>query len=90
MGFAMLGRILWRVGVRADYRRTFWRMAGPALRGGNIEGLIHIAVVSHHLIQFTRDCVRGLGEASFYASDRSTNGAPSEGLSGVTARTASK
>jgi hopanoid C-2 methylase len=88
MGFAMLGRILWRVGVRADYRRTFWRMAGPALRRGNIEGLIHIAVVSHHLIQFTRDCVRGLGEASFYASDRSANGIPSEDLSRITARTA--
>jgi len=23
--------------------------------------------VSHHLIAFTRDCVRGLGESSFYA-----------------------
>jgi hypothetical protein len=26
-----------------------------------------VAVVSHHLIEFTRDCVRGLGESSFYA-----------------------
>src|SRR3989442_12229595 len=73
MGFAMLGRILGRVGVRGDYRGTFWRMARPALRTGQIEALIHVAVVSHHLIQFTRDCVRGLGEASFYASDRPTN-----------------
>ena len=69
MGFAMLGRVLWRIGVRGDYRRTFWRMAGPALRAGQIEELIHVAVVGHHLIQFTRDCARGLGEASFYASD---------------------
>jgi hypothetical protein len=67
MGFAMLGRILWRIGVRGDYRRTFWRMAGPALRSGQVEQLIHVAVVSHHLIQFTRDCARGEGEASFYA-----------------------
>jgi radical SAM superfamily enzyme YgiQ (UPF0313 family) len=67
MGFAMLGRILWRIGVRGDYRRTFWRMAGPALRSGQMEDLIHVAVVSHHLIQFTRDCARGVGEASFYA-----------------------
>jgi radical SAM superfamily enzyme YgiQ (UPF0313 family) len=66
-GFAMLGRIIWRVGVVGDYRRTFWRMAGPALRSGDIEGLIHVAVVSHHLIQFTRDCARGTGESSFYA-----------------------
>jgi hypothetical protein len=24
-------------------------------------------VVSHHLIEFTRDCLRGAGESSFYA-----------------------
>jgi hypothetical protein len=24
-------------------------------------------VVSHHLIEFTQDCLRGNGEASFYA-----------------------
>jgi radical SAM superfamily enzyme YgiQ (UPF0313 family) len=73
MGLAMLGRILWRIGVRGDYRRTFWRMAGPALRSGAIEQLIHVAVVSHHLIQFTRDCARGAGEASFYV-DRHRSG----------------
>jgi radical SAM superfamily enzyme YgiQ (UPF0313 family) len=75
MGFGMLGRILWRVGVRGDYRRTFWRAAWPWLRAGKIEPLIHTALVSHHLIQFTRDCVRGLGESSFYAP--STAAAPS-------------
>jgi len=26
-----------------------------------------VALVSHHLIEFTRDCVQGLGESSFYA-----------------------
>ena len=31
------------------------------------ESLIHAAVVSHHLIEFTRDCLRGIGETSFYA-----------------------
>jgi hypothetical protein len=67
MGLGILGRVLWKVGVRGDYRRTFWRLAWPALRAGRIEALIHVAVVSHHLIEFTRDCVRGLGESSFYA-----------------------
>ena len=67
MGLSLLARILWRIGVRGDYRRTFWRMAMPALRSGNLEPLIHTAVVSHHLIEFTRDCARGVGEASFYA-----------------------
>jgi radical SAM superfamily enzyme YgiQ (UPF0313 family) len=67
MGFGILGRILWRVGVRGDYRRTFWRVAWPWLRAGKIEALIHTALVSHHLILFSRDCVHGLGESSFYA-----------------------
>jgi hypothetical protein len=53
--------------VLSDYRRTFWRMAWPALKRGDIEPLIHTALISHHLIQFTRDCIRGLGESSFYA-----------------------
>jgi len=76
MAFAMLGRIVWRIGVRGDYRRTFWRMAGPALRQGQVEPLIHTAVVSHHLIEFTRQCVRGARESSFYApARRSTHAA---------------
>ncbi len=68
MGFGVLGQILWRIGVRENYRRTFWRMAWPALRSVDLEALIHVAVVSHHLIQFTRQCARGAGEASFYAA----------------------
>jgi len=68
MGLGILARLVWRVGVRGDYRRTFWRLAWPALRAGRLEALIHTGVVSHHLIEFTRDCLRGEGEASFYAS----------------------
>ena len=67
MGFAILGRLIWRVGVRGRYRRTFWRLAWPSLRSGRIEGLIHAAIVSHHLIEFTRDGLQGMGETSFYA-----------------------
>jgi hypothetical protein len=67
MGLGILARLFWRVGVVGKYRRTFWRIALPALRAGRIEALIHSAVVSHHLIEYTRDCVRGLGESSFYA-----------------------
>jgi radical SAM superfamily enzyme YgiQ (UPF0313 family) len=67
MGLGVLGRIVWRLGVRGHYRRTFWRMAGPALRRGRIEEVIHTAVVSHHLIEFTGQCVRGVRESSFYA-----------------------
>jgi len=67
MGLGILARIVWRIGIRGDYRRTFWAMAKPALRAGKVEQLIHIAMVSHHLIEFTRDCLRGAGESSFYA-----------------------
>jgi hopanoid C-2 methylase len=79
MGLGILARLFWRVGVRGDYRRAFWRMAWPAVRAGKIESVIHVGVVSHHLIEFTRDCVRGLGESSFYApgaSPLSAAGAP--------------
>jgi radical SAM superfamily enzyme YgiQ (UPF0313 family) len=69
-GLALLGRIVWRIGVLGDYRRTFWRVAGPALRRGQVEEMIQAAVVSHHLIEFTRQCLRGLQEASFYAPSR--------------------
>jgi radical SAM superfamily enzyme YgiQ (UPF0313 family) len=67
MGFGILARLIWRVGVLSDYRRTFWRLAWPCLRTGDVEPLIHAAIVSHHLIAFTRDCLKGAGESSFYA-----------------------
>jgi len=67
MGLGLLARVIWRVGLLGEYRRTFWRLAWPALKSGQVEGLIHAAIVSHHLIEFTRDCLRGLGETSFYA-----------------------
>ncbi len=67
MGFAILGRLFWRVGIRGRYRRTFWRTAVPLLRAGKIEALINTAVVSHHLIEFTQQCARGVRESSFYA-----------------------
>ena len=66
-GLALLGRIVWQIGIRGDYRATFWRLAGPALRAGQVEEMIQAAVVSHHLIEFTRQCLRGAQEASFYA-----------------------
>src|SRR5262245_5826700 len=67
MAGGVLRRIIWRIGVRGTYRRIVWRVAWPALRHGQIEALFNVAVVSHHLIEFTQDCLRGDGEASFYA-----------------------
>lgn len=80
-GFKILGRILWRVGVRSDYRKTFWRMARPALKSGNIVAVIHVGLVAHHLIHFARDCEAGVAEYSFYSekgteSERPTTSQP--------------
>jgi radical SAM superfamily enzyme YgiQ (UPF0313 family) len=72
MGLGILARLVWNVGVLGRYRRTFWRMAWPALKARKVEPLIHVALVSHHLIEFTRDCVQGLGESSFYAPGDTT------------------
>jgi radical SAM superfamily enzyme YgiQ (UPF0313 family) len=66
-GALMLLRVLWHVGVRADYRRHFWRLALPALRRGQVQEVIQVATVAHHLIEFARAAVRGTAERSFYA-----------------------
>lgn len=66
-GLTMLSKILLRVGVFSNYRETFWKMAKPALKQGKIEQVIHVGLVAHHLIQFTRECARGEESASFYS-----------------------
>ena len=66
-GLALLARIVWRIGLLGDYRRTFWRLAWPALRRGQVEELLQAVVVSHHLIEFTRRSLAGEGGAAFYA-----------------------
>ena len=67
LGVRLLSRILWRVGVRADYRRTFWEVVGPLIRQGRIDEAAHIGMVSHHLISFTRMALQGSGEMAFYS-----------------------
>jgi radical SAM superfamily enzyme YgiQ (UPF0313 family) len=66
-GLGLLARAAWKVGVRADYRRHFWEVARPLVAQGRLEEVVHLAVLMHHLIRFTRDCLHGAGEASFYA-----------------------
>ncbi len=71
-GAGVIGRTLWHVGCRADYRRHFWQAARPLLKQGRVEEVVHIGVVTHHLIQYARDCRRGTSEASFYADPNRT------------------
>lgn len=67
MGLRTLSRVLWHGGMRADYRKLFWKVAWPLLKAGRIESVIQIGMVTTHVIRFTRDCLEGVGEAAFYA-----------------------
>ena len=63
----IMTKLVVRVGLFADYRRSFWRMAWPRLRAGRIEEMIHVGLVAHHMIVFARDCARGRENASMFA-----------------------
>ncbi len=66
-GLTLLARIVWHIGIRGDYRADLLAARRPALRRGQVEELLQAAVVSHHLIEFTRKCLTGAGGAAFYA-----------------------
>ncbi|MGQ0677356.1 MAG: B12-binding domain-containing radical SAM protein [Rhodospirillales bacterium] len=72
MGLGVIRRVLWHVGLRADYRHEFWKAVMPLLRQGRVEEVIHIAVVTYHLIHFARDISEGRMEAAFYADPSKT------------------
>ena len=74
-GLGLLARVAWKVGVCADYRRLFWNVAGPLLREGRVEEIVQLAIVGRHLIRFSRDCLAGSGEPSFYADPSRTESA---------------
>ena len=63
----MLGRLLWHVGVRGNYRREFWRFAYKRLRRGQLVDLLAAGLVAHHLILFARAASSGRRDASHYA-----------------------
>ena len=66
-GLTYLTNILLRVGLFSNYRKTFWKLAYPKLKAGNIESLIHVGLVGHHLIKFAAECNSGKESASFYS-----------------------
>ena len=69
-GLGIFARLFWRLGVRSSYRGDFWRMAARTLGRGRFEEFVQSAVVSHHLIEFARQCLAGMPEPSFYAPSR--------------------
>jgi len=61
-------RLALHVGILSDYRRPFWRTARHALRRGQIDAVLGTGFVAHHLIQFTREALRGEQNASHYSA----------------------
>lgn len=73
-GLTIMLNILLRVGIFGNYRRTFWKLALPAIKAGKIEDIIHVGLVGHHLIKFTQECAKGKETASFYSQKIKGNG----------------
>ena len=67
---ALAFRIVLYVGILADYRRPFWRAFRHALRRGQVDGAFGLAFIAYHLIEFTREALRGEQNASFYSQAR--------------------
>jgi hopanoid C-2 methylase len=67
-GLTLFANLLIRVGLLADYRRPFWRMAWQAIKRGQIEALFGVGFISYHLIEFSREALRGQQNASFYSA----------------------
>ena len=67
-GLTLLVNAIIELGIRADYRREFWRVFLYAVRRGEIEGALGMAFMAHHLIKFTREALAGEQNASFYSA----------------------
>jgi radical SAM superfamily enzyme YgiQ (UPF0313 family) len=67
-GLRLLFNLLARVGIVADYRREFWKLARQAHRSGDVGTLLGVGLVAYHLIEFSREVLRGEQNASFYSA----------------------
>jgi hypothetical protein len=67
-GLVLAFRVALHIGILSDYRRPFWRAARHALRRGQIDAVLGIGFIAHHLIQFTREALRGEQNASYYST----------------------
>ncbi|MEA2855193.1 MAG: hopanoid methylase, partial [Rhodospirillaceae bacterium] len=70
-GAAVLAfRILWYLVIRSDYRRPFLRAARHAFKRRQYDAMFGIAFIGYHLIEFTREALRGEQNASIYSQAR--------------------
>ena len=68
VGATLAWNVTREVGWKSDYRRLFWDTALPALRVGQIDAVLGMGFTAHHLIQFSREALRGEQNASFYSA----------------------
>src|SRR2546427_9909933 len=62
-----LAKIFWVIGLRSNYRRTFWKQMTKTLRHSDLESAITIAVMGYHLIEYgRRDCKSDTIHASYF------------------------
>ncbi|MBT6273497.1 MAG: B12-binding domain-containing radical SAM protein, partial [Chromatiales bacterium] len=64
-GMSVFTRVLWHCGMTSQWRKNFWDLCWPLMRQGRIEEVIHIGVVTHHLLTFTAEIEAGNWEACF-------------------------
>jgi radical SAM superfamily enzyme YgiQ (UPF0313 family) len=55
------------VGIFSNYRGIFWKMAWPCLKQLDIEDVIHVSLVAHHMISYAREAEAGFEKAGFYS-----------------------
>jgi radical SAM superfamily enzyme YgiQ (UPF0313 family) len=77
-------RVMLHIGLLSDYRKPFWRAARHALRRGQIDAVLGMGFIAHHLIQFTREALRGEQNASYYSTKlRAAAAAPTPELAAL-------
>ena len=69
-------RVMLHIGVLSDYRKPFWRAARHALRRGQIDAVLGMGFIAHHLIQFTRERCAARQNASYYSTKMRTGRTP--------------
>ena len=66
-GISTLSKLIWKVGIVGEYREIFWKMAKPALKNMDIDTVVHVSLVAHHMITFAREAEAGFRNASFFS-----------------------
>ena len=67
-GLVLAANLAVRVGLLADYAPAYRRAVRHALDEGQIEAAFSIGFVGRHLVEFTREALRGEQNASFYSA----------------------